>query len=210
MFTHITTASLKASSANRADDPCLNNIITGMKETLNREETLLAAWKAVRRIRSKDGSDFKDMASNFEGAKYKKTRHGFHYWENELVVSALSENNDFIGDGICGYICTKYITKESPWYDALQSKPQNIIQDADNTYYVLDVDDLFTEIGRWISKLEKRVNMLKEQINALEPAYNDFHRAITQAVAKLGDATQRSVDGRAFRLIRDTVYANVD
>lgn len=172
----------------------LENIKRNLERRIDEYETLLVAWKNVSFPTKKDGSPFKNLARNFEGATLTGNKNTLN---RQLIVYTHSRLNGYIDDGID---CYGYTTTMNPTtLQRMKDKPQNV----GDFYYIYDLDDIKEEINEKIKFLEERIIAMKKELLVTDKAYNEYKQAIQNAIDKLEETTVIDNDKTLFYMIYD-------
>ena len=178
----------------------LEGIKTKLNKRLSYEKSILQAWENVTFPTKKDGTPFKIMSKNFDGAKMYHDDIAWHDYEKKLKVGAFDDLNGYIDESISCYEKVKYITDKS-----MLEKTENIMPKEPmlEQVYVYDLNDIKNEIAKTIKRHKENIVSLEKQIDQAEKAYNDFVEAYRKAIQELeenaGDETS------LFYAVRDTV-----
>ena len=180
----------------------LDGVKTYLAKTLDENETILAAWKAVTFNTKKDGSPFAALAKNFNSARI--GREGYDTWEYEkrVYVYGQSRLNGYVNDSIRLWDNVHYMTDKTKL-----AKTENILKVGNGYYdqYIFDMQDIKTAIADRIAYLEKYCAELREQINAAERVYNNFKNAYTQAMKTLENDNCEYTHKTLYYAVRDTI-----
>lgn len=187
----------------------LNEITTKMENKITRAKGLLSAWQAVTFPTKKDGTAFKTLSKNIDGAKLAQSRYNPHYGENILTVyTDHLKGCGYCSDDIYCYDTVSAYTNNK----RAEEKPENvIINEYGGKVYSFDLDDIKQAVKDRITYLKQRIEELETQYNNIEKIYSDFYNAYETAINNLSDAT-RGKDGSnrdLFYLVRDTVKDNI-
>ena len=186
----------------------LKEITTKMENKITRAKGLLAAWQAVTFPTKKDGTAFKILSKNIDGATLAQSRYNPHCGENILTVYAGYLNGcGYCSDDIYCYDTISAYTKNK----RAEEKPENvIINEYGGKVYSFDLDDIKQAVKDRIAYLTQRIAELEAQYSNIEKIYSDFYNAYETAINNLSDAT-RGKDGSnrdLFHLVRDAVENN--
>ena len=187
----------------------LNEITVKMENKITRAKGLLSAWQAVTFPTKKDGTAFKILSNNIDGATLAQSRYNPHYGENILTVYT-----DYLkGCGYCSDDIYCYDTV-SPYTNnkRAEEKPENVITTAyGGKVYSFDLDDIKQAVKERIADLTQRIEELETQYSNIEKIYSDFYNAYETAINNLLDATIGTGNGNCdlFYLVRDIVKDNI-
>lgn len=187
----------------------LNEITTKMENKITRAKGLLSAWQAVTFPTKKDGTAFKILSKNIDGATLAQSKYNPHYGENILTVyTDYLKGCGYCSDDIYCYDTVSAYTNNK----RAEEKPENVIINEYGTkVYSFDLDDIKQAVKDRISYLTQRIAELEAQYSNIEKIYSDFYNAYETAINNLSDAT-RGKDGSnrdLFYLVRDTVKDNI-
>lgn len=178
----------------------LDGIKTELEKRLSYEKSILKAWENVTFPTKKDGSPFKTMSKNFDGAKMYHDDIAWHDYEKKLKVGAFDNLNGYIDESISCYEMVKYITDKS-----MLEKTENIMPKEPmlEQVYVYDLNDIKNEITKTIKRHKENIVSLEKQIIQAEKAYNDFVEAYRKAIQELEENAGKETS--LFYAVRDTV-----
>ena len=187
----------------------IDTITTKMENNLTKSKGLLAAWQAVTYPTKKDGTPFKILSKNIEGASLGQSRYLPRYGENELTVYT----DHLKGCGYCSDTIWCYETL-SPYSESesAKAKPENVVKgDFGNEVYTFDLDDIKQAVNARINDLEKKIASLEKQLTVIEEVYNNFYNAYETALNALYECTkdEEGYKGDLYYLVRDIVKNNV-
>lgn len=178
----------------------LDGIKTELNKRLSYEKSILQAWENVTFPTKKDGTPFKVMSKNFDGAKMYHDDIAWHDYEKKLEVGAFDDLNGYIDESISCYEMVKYITDKS-----MLEKTENIMPKEPmlEQVYVYDLNDIKNEIAKTIKRHKENIVSLEKQINRAEKTYNDFVEAYRKAIQELEENAGKETS--LFYAVRDTV-----
>lgn len=178
----------------------LEGIKTELNKRLSYEKSILQAWENVTFPTKKDGTPFKVMSKNFDGAKMYHDDIAWHDYEKKLEVGAFDDLNGYIDESISCYEMVKYITDKS-----MLEKTENIMPKEPmlEQVYVYDLNDIKNEIAKTIKRHKENIVSLEKQIDQAEKAYNDFVEAYRKAIQELEENAGEETS--LFYTVRDTV-----
>lgn len=131
-----------------------------LERDLDRNVTLLNAWRSVTRNYKKNGESFSNLKQNFNGVSVYNAPYSMHSKEKEIHVHAKSERNGYISDSISNSECVKY-TK-------FQISEDRVIKESFlEPYFYLNADEIQEKINSKIEYYTKRVNELNIAIDGL-------------------------------------------
>lgn len=178
----------------------LDGIKTELEKRLSYEKSILKAWGNVTFPTKKDGTPFKVMSKNFDGAKLYLDNFAWHDYEKKLKVGTFDDLNGYISEDISCYNQVKYISDKS-----MLEKIENIMPKEPmlEQVYVYDLDDIKNEIAKTIERHKENIVSLNKQINQAEKTYNDFVEAYRKAIQELEENAGKETS--LFYAVRDTV-----
>ena len=179
----------------------LDGIKTELNKRLSYEKSILKAWENVTFPTKKDGTPFKVMSKNFDGAKLYLDNFAWRDYEKRLKVIIFDDLNGYISEDIDCYNQVKYISDKSKL-----EKVSNIMQKEPmlEQVYVYDLEDIKEEIQKTINRHKENIVSLEKQIDQAEKAYNDFVADYKKAIENLVE-TCGANDNSLFYAVRDTV-----
>lgn len=177
----------------------LDGIKTELNKRLSYEKSILKAWENVTFPTKKDGTPFKVMSKNFDGAKMYHDDIAWHDYEKKLKVGTFDNLNGYIDESISCYEMVKYTDK------SMLEKTENIMPKEPmlEQIYVYDLDDIKEEIQETINRHKENIVSLEKQIDQAEKAYNDFVEAYRKAIQELEENAGKETS--LFYAVRDTV-----
>ena len=179
----------------------LDGIKTELEKRLSYEKSILKAWENVTFPTKKDGTPFKVMSKNFDGAKLYLDNFAWRDYEKKLKVNTFDELNGYISEDINCYNQVKYISDKSKLEKVSNIMPKEPMLEQ---MYVYDLEDIKEEIQKTINRHKENIVSLKKQIDQAEKAYNDFVADYKKAIENLVE-TCGANDNSLFYAVRDTV-----
>ena len=179
----------------------LDGIKTELNKRLSYEKSILKAWENVTFPTKKDGTPFKVMSKNFDGAKLYLDNFAWRDYEKRLKVNIFDDLNGYISEDINCYNQVKYISDKSKLEKVSNIMPKELILEQ---VYVYDLEDIKEEIQKTINRHKENIVSLEKQIDQAEKAYNDFVADYTKAIENLVE-TCGANDNSLFYAVRDTV-----
>ena len=179
----------------------LDGIKTELEKRLSYEKSILKAWENVTFPTKKDGTPFKVMSKNFDGAKLYLNNFAWRDYEKKLKVNTFDELNGYISEDINCYNQVKYISDKSKLEKVSNIMPKEPMLEQ---MYVYDLEDIKEEIQKTINRHKENIVSLKKQIDQAEKAYNDFVADYKKAIENLVE-TCGANDNSLFYAVRDTV-----
>jgi hypothetical protein len=179
----------------------LEGIKTELNKRLSYEKSILQAWENVTFPTKKDGTPFKVMSKNFDGAKLYLDNFAWRDYEKRLKVNTFDDLNGYISEDINCYNQVKYISDKSKLEKVSNIMPKEPMLEQ---MYVYDLDDIKEEIQKTINRHKENIVSLEKQINQAEKAYNNFVADYKKAIENLVE-TCGANDNSLFYAVRDTV-----
>lgn len=179
----------------------LDGIKTELEKRLSYEKSILKAWENVTFPTKKDGTPFKVMSKNFDGAKLYLDNFAWHDYEKRLKVNTFDDLNGYISEDINCYNQVKYISDKSKLEKVSNIMPKEPMLEQ---VYVYDLDDIKEDIKKTINRHKENIMSLEKQIVQAEKAYNDFVADYKKAIENLIE-TCGANDNSLFYAVRDTV-----
>ena len=179
----------------------LDGIKTELNKRLSYEKSILKAWENVTFPTKKDGTPFKVMSKNFDGAKLYLDNFAWHDYEKRLKVNTFDNLNRYISEDINCYNQVKYISDKSKLEKVSNIMPKEPMLEQ---IYVYDLEDIKEEIQKTINRHKENIVSLEKQIDQAEKAYNNFVADYKKAIENLVE-TCGANDNSLFYAVRDTV-----
>lgn len=179
----------------------LDEIKTELEKRLSYEKSILKAWENVTFPTKKDGTPFKVMSKNFDGAKLYLDNFAWRDYEKRLKVNTFDDLNGYISEDINCYNQVKYISDKSKLEKVSNIMPKEPMLEQ---VYVYDLNDIKEEIHKTINRHKENIMSLEKQIVQAEKAYNDFVADYKKAIENLIE-TCGANDNSLFYAVRDTV-----
>lgn len=182
----------------------LDGVKTYLENTLDENETLLAAWEKISYNTKKDGKPFAALAKNFNNARIGSESYDLLGYEKRIYVCAWSKRNGSKMDDIKLWDYVEYM-KDSK----MLQKTENIIKGGylgETEIYIYDIDDIKQAIRKRIEYLEEYCASLQKAIEKAEQVYNNFRAAYTAAMKTLENDTIEFKDHKTlYYAVRDTI-----
>lgn len=179
----------------------LDGIKTELEKRLSYEKSILKAWENVTFPTKKDGTPFKVMSKNFDGAKLYLDNFAWSDYEKRLKVNIFDDLNGYISEDINCYNQVKYISDKSKLEKVSNIMPKEPMLEQ---VYVYDLEDIKEEIQKTINRHKENIVSLEKQIDQAEKAYNNFVADYKKAIENLVE-TCGANDNSLFYAVRDTV-----
>lgn len=179
----------------------LDGIKTELEKRLSYEKSILKAWENVTFPTKKDGTPFKVMSKNFDGAKLYLDNFAWRDYEKRLKINIFDDLNGYISEDINCYNQVKYISDKSKLEKVSNIMPKEPMLEQ---VYVYDLEDIKEEIQKTINRHKENIVSLEKQIDQAEKAYNNFVADYKKAIENLVK-TCGANDNSLFYAVRDTV-----
>lgn len=179
----------------------LDGIKTELEKRLSYEKSILKAWENVTFPTKKDGTPFKVMSKNFDGAKLYLDNFAWRDYEKRLKVNIFDDLNGYISEDINCYNQVKYISDKSKLEKVSNIMPKEPMLEQ---MYAYDLEDIKEEIQKTINRHKENIVSLEKQIDQAEKAYNNFVADYKKAIENLVE-TCGANDNSLFYAVRDTV-----
>ena len=137
----------------------LDGIKTELEKRLSYEKSILKAWENVTFPTKKDGTPFKVMSKNFDGAKLYLDNFAWHDYEKKLKVNTFDNLNGYISEDINCYNQVKYISDKSKLEKVSNIMPKESMLEQ---VYVYDLDDIKEDIKKTLCHLKNRLSRQKK------------------------------------------------
>lgn len=180
----------------------LDAIRTAGQKELSIYEAYLKAWQDVTFNTKKDGSPFKTISKNINGAKYSVVDYAMQPGEYELTVYTHCNMAGYVHDSIKAYCYVKDILNED-----MKAKTQNyqVKQNLLEQIYTFDIDDIKNAIAAHIEWLTEYVEDLKKQLVKLDRVFRSFRDAYASAMKTLENETSEFSHKFIYYAVRDCV-----
>lgn len=160
----------------------LDAIKTELRKSIDRAETLKAAWEKVERCTKKNGEDFAALAKNFKNASVYDSAYSM-VPEKEIRVSGFSKYSGWISDEIKNRELARYSKKEVA--------PDRIIKESFLApYFYLTVSEMFDDIAAKIAYYAGRIEKLTAELEKADSVFQSFKAAIDAALDRLSAETE--------------------
>ena len=179
----------------------LDGIKTELEKRLSYEKSILKAWENVTFPTKKDGTPFKVMSKNFDGAKLYLDNFAWRDYEKRLKVNIFDDLNGYISEDISCYNQVKYIFDKAKLEKVSNIMPKEPMLEQ---VYVYDLEDIKEEIQKTINRHKENIVSLEKQIDQAEKAYNNFVADYKKAIENLVE-TCGANDNSLFYAVCDTV-----
>lgn len=182
----------------------IEDIEKEMDKRIAETAAFLEAWRNVKFPTKKDGTPFKNMNKNFDGAKYVPISYAMQANENELEIHACTRETGYIKDTISCYEIVKYMNNS----DKPTRKPENLAPKCTmlNQIYIYDMEDIKEAIANRIEYLAKRLEDLKKQKENVKTAFTNYKKAIGEARKQLAEDSFKNENNDLYYLILDTTF----
>lgn len=161
----------------------LDGIQTEIKRQIEKAKCLIEAWKKVTYLTKKDGTPFKSMSKNFDGATYAKK-----YNNPKLSIWGWSEFSGYEQDYIFCY----------------ETKYDNGI----STTIIYDMEQIKEKVNDRIDDLRHKVVSLEKQLEVSEKAYTEFQEVynnMRNQLKKLSGCENEKYENTLFHAIYGTI-----
>ena len=156
----------------------LDSITTELNKRLDEVETKIKAWKAVKRVTKKDGSDFAVLSKNFDGATlYDSNCH--LYPSKKITVCGWTKYSGWITDDIHSTGTVAYEKNRTVSEDRIIK--ESMIQ----PYYYKTVDEIFEDIEHRIKFYEGEKAKYEADIANASKVFGTFKEKIDSALAEM-------------------------
>jgi hypothetical protein len=122
--------------------------------------------------------------------------------ENKLRVCAWSTYSGYIYAEINLYSFVKYLTDEKKLSKTENYMPKLTMLEQ---VYSYDLEDIKEAVRNEIERLQKHLAYLEYSMIISDTAYNNFKKAMTDALATLAAETARDESRTLYYMIKDTV-----
>ena len=180
----------------------LDGVKTYLAKTLDENETLLAAWKAVTFNTKKDGSPFAALAKNFNNARIGRECYDTLEYEKRVYIYGQSKCNGYVSDSIKLWDNVHYMTDKTKL-----AKTENILKVGSGFYdqYIFDMQDIRNAIADRIAYLEKYCTELRKSLEKVDTVYHNFKIAYERAMKTLENDTKEFESKTMFYAVRETI-----
>lgn len=182
----------------------IEDIMKEMNKRIAETGAFIEAWKNVKFLTKKDGTPFKNMSKNFEGAKYIPISYAMQADENELKIYAYIREAGYISDTIPCYEIVKYMNNS----DKPTHKPENLAPKIPmlNQIYIYDMEDIKEAIANRIEYLANRLEDLKKQKENAVMAFENYKKAIEEAKKNLAKDSLKNENNDLYYLVLNTTF----
>lgn len=155
----------------------VNNILVEAKNSAEEYEALAQAFRSIKRLAKKDGSDFSIMSKNFEGCYFRDPRYTkSHANEKEIFVYTQTKSGRYVNAYIDNYAVVKYsdikpdesrIIKESfyePYFYYNANELQKLFEATAKKY------------DMWAANARKKEQTIKQAAEIYNNAMIDLNR----------------------------------
>lgn len=151
------------------------------KRELDECKAFKAEWEKVTFPTKKDGTPFKNMSKNFEGATYKLCRYATYSYEHQLEICTKC-NGTYISDEI---ECYKYLRYWKPDNEQEEKIKDNVINNGKGGVYVFDINDIKKAVKQRINELQEEIGEIEKDIENLDTVYDNFTESYKSALTAL-------------------------
>lgn len=177
----------------------LEEIKTGWKKEISRYQTFVKAWENVTFPTKKDGTPFKTMSKNIEGATYMHSDCDLSGYEMKVRIRAWDEKNGYITDEINAYEIARYIKDDvkKAKFEKNLAPHTPLLEDL----YIYDLDDIKEAIKERILYYKTEIETRSNDLKNLKSAYDDFKENYKNAIEQL----EKTVSHCSACDIKDTI-----
>ena len=180
----------------------LDGIKTQLSLNIRATKARLEAWEAVTFPTKKDGSPFKVLSKNIDGATLYTEQYAMQPGENKLRVLTWADGSGYISSEIDVYCLVRYLKDEKKL-----AKTENYMPKI--TYleqvYRYDLEDIKEAVAAKIDHLRAELAALEAAATLADTAYSNFRKAIGAALEALEKETAKDENSTLFYMIKDTV-----
>ena len=178
----------------------MDGIKTAWEKDLSRYETIVKAWENVTFPTKKDGTPFKVMSKNINGARYIHSDCSLSPFGMKVIVSAWDERNGYVSDEFNAYEIAKYIKDgdiRKAKFEKNLAPHEHLLEDL----YIYDLDDIKAAIAARIQYYKNKIETLKKDLVNLKTAYDDFKENYKNALIQL----EKQISHYSAIDIKDTI-----
>lgn len=185
----------------------LDGIKTELNKRIDRNNALLKAWEKVTFPTKKDGSPFKVMSKNINGANYGKYDYAMQQGKMVLTIYAYSNLSGYISDEIQCYELVKYLKDENKKEKINNYMPK---QSYLEQIYLYDLEDIKKAVSNKITYLKDRIKSLNKQIEIVDECYKCFLEKYDLIVKELSNNCSVVIDPGFSNNKNDIYYMILD
>lgn len=173
----------------------IDNAKTEIMKTIDYYETLINAWKNVKRKTKKDGSSFAALAKNFENASVHDSSYSLRPCK-EISVCGFSKYQ--------GWITDKIETTDVVQYSIHNPAPERIIKETFlNPYFFKTVDEIFIDIENRIKKYQEWKQKAETDLEKIETVLIPFVENVKTELEKLKESAGKDLYYQARDFLKD-------
>jgi len=180
----------------------LDGIKTQLSINIRATRARLEAWEAVTFPTRKDGSPFKILSKNIEGATIYTEAYAMQPGENKLRVTTWADGSGYISSEIDIYNLVRYLKDEKKI-----AKTENYMPKL--TYleqvYRYDLEDIKEAVAQKIENLRAELAALENALTLSDTAFTTFRNAYGAALAQLEKDTAKEQNSTLYYMILETV-----
>ena len=173
----------------------LDEITTVLKKRIATNKAFLEAWQAVKFPTKKDGTPFKTMSKNINGAKYKLEDYAMGSGEYELHVYTHTPETGYISDFIKCHELIKYIKDPKKLAKKENYQPQQTWLEQVYTY---DLTDIKEAVAKHMVYLTEQIINDEKQLKKLPEVFNSFNEAFKKIMQTLDEQTSEFNNNEHF------------
>ena len=165
----------------------LDEITTVLKKRIATNKAFLEAWRAVNYPTKKDGTPFKTMSKNINGAKYKLEDYAMQPGKYELYIYTHTPETGYIHDYIkCyGYVDDIKSPEKLAKKENYQAKQQTYLKQV----YTYDLEDIKEAVAKHMVYLTEQIINDEKQLEKLPEVFNSFNEAFKKIMQTLDEQT---------------------
>lgn len=180
----------------------LDGIKTELSKDIKKAKAVLEAWEKVNFPTKKDGSPFKVLSKNIDGATLYKPEFSMQPGENRLRVTAFADGSGWVSSEIDTYCLVKYLKDENK-----KAKKENYM--PKQTYleqvYSYDLEDIKEAVATEIERLKEKINDLEHALTISDAAYKNFRDGYKEIMLQLEKDTDKTKNSTLFYMISETI-----
>lgn len=173
----------------------LDEITTALKKRIATNKAFLKAWQAVSFPTKKDGSPFKTMSKNIDGAKYKLENYAMQPGEYELNIYTHTPETGYIHDYIKCYEFVDDIKSPEKLAKKGNYQPQ---QTYLRQVYTYDLDDIKEAVAKHMVYLTEQIINDEKQLEKLPEVFHSFNAAFKKIIQALDEQTSEFNSNKHF------------
>ena len=177
----------------------LEGIKAEWEKEISRYQTLVKAWESVTFPTKKDGTPFKEMSRNINGARYVHSNGDLSGYGMKLIITAQDKRNGYITDEIDAYEVTRYIKDDAKKakFEKNLAPHEPLLKDL----YIYDLDDIKDAIKKHVLYYKTEIETRSNDLKNLKSAYDGFKENYKNAIEQL----EKMVSHYSASDIKDTI-----